>query len=184
MKKHLLVLRCEDCRHRYKRLVEVDDELGETIDDVPNPPCPKCTKAKTVERRDAFETAMPPLAHDGIEGVIAEQRAPGIGGAAVVKQIDQAANIVMADYGLTDLKDNIRQGETMAPRLPPAQQKAADNFFGPPKGTPNKRQQAQMKNIMRRAIGGAYKASALDVKAVLPDARVALRRVGSEPVQH
>lgn len=179
MKKFQLVLKCKPCQHRYKRVVVIDDD--ESIDDIPNPPCPKC--AKKAKRTDAAQQATPPIPHDGMNGIIEQQRAPGIGGATIVKHIDQAAKIVMEDHHLSDLKDNVREGDTMAPSLPPAQQKLADNFFGPrPNQTNNKRQQAQMQRLMRRAVGGAYRASALDVKAVLPDNRVALRRVGIEPI--
>lgn len=61
----------------------------------------------------------------------ASNRAPGIIGTNVhVKAIDETAKIVMEDYGHTDMRDDVRPGETMAPKLPPAQQAAADNYFG------------------------------------------------------
>jgi len=74
----------------------------------------------------------------------------------------------------------------MAPRLPPAQQKLADNFFAPQTmaATAGKRQKANMARIMRGAINGSFRSTALDVKSVLPDNRVALRRVGIEPVKN
>lgn len=182
MSKYQLVLRCRACKHRYKRVLELLED--ERIEDMPNPPCPKCAKKK-IERADAYETATPAIAHAGIEEVLAAQAAPGIVGAQVVKAIDQTAKIVMEDYHLTNLKDNVREGDTMAPRLAFPQQKAADEFFGPKAPTPtqNKRAQAQMKRIMARAINGSYRASALDVKAVLPDERVKLRRVGFEEIK-
>ena len=31
---------------------------------------------------------------------------------------------------MTDLKDNVRQGESVAPKLAPEQQRQADNYFG------------------------------------------------------
>ena len=46
------------------------------------------------------------------------------------KAVDTTANIVMEDYKLTDLKDNVRAGETMAPKLAPVLQEKADNMFG------------------------------------------------------
>jgi hypothetical protein len=181
MPKYQLVLRCKSCTHRYKRIVVIDDD--EAIEDYPDPPCPKC--AKRSERRDAYETATPAIPHDGMDGIIASQRAPGINGASpIVKAIDQTADIVMKDYALSDLKDSVRQGEVMAPQLPPAQQKLADNFFGgtKPSASQNQRQQAKMARMLRRAVNGGYRAGALDVKSVLPDQRVALRRIGTEPI--
>lgn len=179
MSKFQLVLKCKVCKHRYKRIVTLDAD--ERIEDVPDPPCPKC--AKPAHRTDAYQTASPPLAHDGIEGIVASGRAPGIvGHNNAVRAIDQTAEIVMRDYGLTNLKDTVREGDIMAPRLPPEQQKKVDNFFGAKPAPNNKRQQAMMQRMMRKAIGGSYRASALDLKSVLPDARVALRRSGVEPV--
>lgn len=57
-------------------------------------------------------------------------RAPGIGGNIMVKAMDATANMVMADYSMTDLA-SARQGESMAPKLPPEQQRRADAFFDP-----------------------------------------------------
>lgn len=182
MSKFQLVLRCKACRYKYKRVVEVAG--AEYVDQLPNPPCPKCAK-KRVTRTDAYETATPAIAHNGLEDVLEYQSAPGINGAQIVKAIDQTAEIVMQDYHLSNLKDNVREGEIMAPRLPPQQQKAADQFFRTPVKTPsqNKRAQAQMHRIMSRAINGAYRDTALNVKSVLPDARVKLRKVGVEEIK-
>ena len=48
-----------------------------------------------------------------------------------IKAVDETANIVMEDYKIGDLPDRgLRTGDTMAPKLPPAQQAKADNFFG------------------------------------------------------
>ena len=111
-------------------------------------------------------------------------RAPGIIGAkTIVKAVDLAAKIAMEDYHLTDLKDNIREGESMVPRIAPKLQQAADTMFGggpAAKTASNRQQQAFMSKMMRRAVGGAYAASAADVKSILPDNRVAMRRYRTE----
>ena len=108
-------------------------------------------------------------------------RAPGIVGANnSVKAVDMAAQIAMEDYGLTDLKDNVRPGESMAPPLAPVQQQKADSFFSGGKAGTSKRQQMQTQRLFRRAIGGAFRSAALDVKSVLPDNRVALRKIRTE----
>jgi hypothetical protein len=119
-------------------------------------------------------------------GVIEAASPPGIVGAPQVKAIDTAARIVMEDHHLTDLKDNVREGDIMAPSLPPAQQKQADQFWGgPAKSAPtmaDRKRQAQMRRIMQGAIAGKYRNAALDVKAVLPDSRVAMRSVAKVPI--
>lgn len=59
-------------------------------------------------------------------------KAPGIGGNVLVKAMDYTANAVMSDFGMTDLA-SARQGESMAPKLPPDQQRRADAMFNPAK---------------------------------------------------
>lgn len=181
MNKYQLILRCKNWRcdhHRkpYKRTVYVP--VGESIDDQPNPPCPKCSKKP--RREESEEQAQPPLPHTGLN--LELQTAPAqVGKNNTVKAIDMAADIAMQDYGLTNLKDNVRQGDIMAPALPPAQQKLADNFFSPASNPAfNTRRQKQMQMLGQRAIKGAFRSTALDVKAVLPDNRVGLRRTGTE----
>lgn len=97
-----------------------------------------------------------------------EQRPPGhIGENIQVKAIDATAEIVMEDHHMTDLKDNIRVGETMAPPLPNGQQKLADNFFGgnamAAAGIPSR----QAALLGRRAIAGAFRSTAINPAHVL-----------------
>lgn len=46
------------------------------------------------------------------------------------KCIDKTADIVMADYGMSDLKSNVRVGESMAPKLAGGAQSVADQMMG------------------------------------------------------
>jgi hypothetical protein len=94
--------------------------------------------------------------------IIAEQRAPAHIGANVgVKAVDETARIVMEDHKMTDLKDNIRAGEAMAPKLPGPMQAAADNYFSanPLKDRGVNARQAEL--LKRRAIGGAFRGMAV-----------------------
>ena len=50
------------------------------------------------------------------------------------KAVDITADIVMQDYKLGDLKDNVRMGESMAPKLPGLQQSMADQMMSGGKG--------------------------------------------------
>lgn len=185
MSRYKLILRCNNFKHgphKYSKTVDVNEDDGETLDDVPNPPCPLC--AKIIRKRETEPMGTAPIAITPIEQWIGEGRAPAqIGKSNTVKAIDLAADIAMKDYGLSDLKDNVRQGESMAPALPPAQQRLADNFFNPA-GNPafGNRRARQMQMLGKKAIAGAFRSTALDVKAVLPDNRVALRRYGTEAV--
>jgi hypothetical protein len=100
-------LRCDDCGHRYRRTVT---DLAE-----PDPPCPKCATA-----------AKAPIGMD-----VAAGRAPAVGGNPTVKAMDFTMEAVALDYGFTDLQTDGREGATMAPKLPPAQQAQADAMFNP-----------------------------------------------------
>jgi hypothetical protein len=178
MSRYKLTLRCNNFRHgpyKYTKTVDVDEDAGETLSNIPNPPCPLCNKL--VKKRDEEVMATAPIPIPPMEEWLPTGQGPAhIGANNQVKAIDIAADIAMKDYGLTDLKDNIRQGDTMAPALPPQQQKMADNFFTPQTNPAfaGKRKK-QMELLGKRAIAGAFRTTALDVKSVLPDARVALR---------
>lgn len=116
-KKFRLRLRCLRCGHEYrtKPLVAVPKL---------DPPCPRqeCVVEREVERRL--------VERERIDRMIEERRAPAQGGRSpVVGVIDRVAEQVMRDYKLTDLNDNMRTGDIAAPKLPPAQQRAADGFF-------------------------------------------------------
>lgn len=101
-----ITLRCTDCGHKFKRMVATVD-----ADD---PPCPRCAK----QRQN--------IGLDVAAGV-----APSIGGNLSVKAMDFTMETVAAEYGMTDLSTDAREGAAMAPKLPPAQQAAADAMFNP-----------------------------------------------------
>jgi hypothetical protein len=124
--------------------------------------CPRkaCKEAifREAVQKEAFNLAK----------MLDEQRPPGhIGDKLVVKAIDATAEIVMEDHHLTDLKDNIRQGETMAPPLPDGKQALADNFFSgnalARAGIPSR----QAALLGRRAIAGAFRSTAINPAHVL-----------------
>lgn len=184
MNKYQLVLRCKNwrCDHSrrpFKTIVYAENEAE--LKHVPDPPCPKCEKKlKRTESELKPQAAIPitPL-----EQWVQDKQAPGIiGRNNTVKAIDMAAQIAMEDYKLTDLKDNVRQGDVMAPRLPVPLQKAADNFFNPAANTSlDKKRRAQLQRMGQKAIAGGYRHNAVDVKSVLPDSRVALRSLNHKP---
>ncbi len=114
-----VTLRCTSCGTRYKRTMTAPDE--ETLAALPDPPCPTCNK-KAKRRKFDF----------------ASGKAPATGGALSVRAVDETARIVMEDHGMTDLRSDVREGESAAPKLPPAQQAMADNFFKRGQGAPSR----------------------------------------------
>jgi hypothetical protein len=131
-----------------------------------DPPCPdKACEAK-------FELRQMRQEMQNLKAMLAEGRAPAqIGDKAVVKAVDYTAETVMQDFGMTDLKDNIRPGETMAPKLAAPLQKAADNFFNPAAvGKQRGMNAKQVELLGRRAMSGAFRNMAVSPGAVLPKA--------------
>ncbi|HEY4355941.1 MAG TPA: hypothetical protein VGN16_09355 [Acidobacteriaceae bacterium] len=187
MTKYKLTLRCNYFRHgphKYNKTVDVDEDGGERLENIPNPPCPLCKRI--IKKRDEDMLSSAPIAITPMEEWIEDGKAPGIiGRSNLVKAIDYTAEVTMKDFGLTDLRD-ARQGETMAPRLPGNQQKMADAFFNPGAnpalGQNNRKRAAMVHRLGQKAIQGAYRSQALDVKSVLPDNRVALRKTSTEIV--
>ena len=145
---------CHRCETEFSR-------IGTTIPKS-DPPCPKkrCREAvfREAVQKEAFNLAK----------MLDEQHPPGhIGENIQVKAIDATAEIVMEDHHLTNLKDNIRVGETMAPPLPDGKQALADNFFGgnamAAAGIPSR----QAALLGRRAIAGAFRSTAINPAHVL-----------------
>jgi hypothetical protein len=167
--------RCRRCGHKYHRdspLVSLDA-----------PPCPRkvCRLERELEAQKADMARLMKMFEDGTGPA-------HIGMNVGVKAVDETARIVMEDYHLTDLKDNIREGETMAPKLPLHQQQAADNFFNPSAAARKQggvRVQQRMQNLGLMAMKGALGRPAFDPgvvaqKAGIPLGTPALRMVRSE----
>ena len=112
MNRFQVVIRCTACRHKYRRTMTAADESA--LADMPDPPCPKCSAPAPVAR--------------GMD--VSAGKAPAVGGSLAVRAVDTTAEIVMQDYGMTDLRSDVREGESAAPKLPPKLQEAADNMFG------------------------------------------------------
>lgn len=139
---------CHRCDKEYSWVAKVV-----TSDDRPCPrkACKAAALREQIDKEVANRTKM-----------LEEQRPPGHIGANIgVRAVDETARIVMEDHQMTDLKDNIRPGESMAPKLPGAQQTAADNFFSanPLRDRGVGSRQAEM--LKRRAIGGAFRGMAV-----------------------
>lgn len=105
--------RCVQCGHRWMYRTKHPDR--------PDPPCPNLDCGVQGE----------PIGMD-----LTLNKAPAAVGMNIgVKAIDETAKIVMEDYGMTNLRSDVRETESAAPPLPPVLQRQADNYFGGgPKG--------------------------------------------------
>ena len=171
--KYRITCKCLRCGNTYKKTVSrLTDE---------NPPCPKkaCKEAIIRDERIKMER--------NLRAMIEAERGPAhLGTNIQVKAIDTTAEIVQKDYGLTNLKDNIREGESMAPSLPPKMQQAADNYFkGPVMSADQKsRRSKQLELLGRRALGGAFRGMAVNPGAIIPApaGTKTLRKIGDEKI--
>ena len=157
--KYKIKYQCELCGHEYSRTFKAIP--------IKDPPCP----SKACAAKQEIEALKRQMAN--LQKMIEDQHAPSqIGNKVVVKAVDETAKIVMEDYKMTDLKDNIRHGESVAPKLPGQQQALADNYFGGgglrAAGISSKQADA----LGRRAIAGAFRSTSLNPGAIqLPDVR-------------
>jgi len=77
-----------------------------------------------------FDRSEPPPPCPGCEALQARQVPAGFAiTGSKSKAVDITQNIVEKDYGLTDMRDNLREGDIAAPRLPTHLQPAVDKFF-------------------------------------------------------
>ena len=139
-------LGCPTCGHRYERVLKSLD--------APNPPCPRC---KTAERTRGLD--------------FSSNRAPAaIGGNVQIKAIDETARITMDMYKMTDLRSDVRPGETAAPKIAPVLQERADGFFGGGKG----RNKLPINPAMLKAaaLRGAFTRGATDIVGAVHKAKV------------
>ena len=87
------------------------------------------------------------------------------------KAMDMTADIAMKDYGMTDLKSDMRSGASMAPSLPPAQQARADAFFSGGKGRGRGMLPPNAAMMGKAAMKGAYARPAIDPIAAVHKAQ-------------
>jgi len=170
--KYKIKYQCELCNHEYSRTYKAVP--------IKDPPCP--SKACLAKQ----ELASLKKQVENLQRMVEEGQGPGqIGNKVVVKAVDETARIVMEDYKMTDLKDNIRHGEAVAPKLPGQQQSLADNYFGGGAMQAAGINKKQADLLGRRAISGAFRSAALNPSSIqLPDVRngqSALRMMRTEP---
>ncbi len=171
-KRYRITYECARCGTTYFR----------TLKAVPkkDPPCPNRACIKIDEMEDLRKQVA------NLQAMLESGKAPGvIGDKAVVQAIDKTAEITMREYNLTDLKDNIREGETVMPKLPAEQQKQADSYFSG--GSHVGMNQRQMQALQSQAVNGAFRNLAVDPMIVAPKGggrgKSPLVHVGTESIR-
>lgn len=126
MPKYLSSYRCTDCKHTYERVTHYLPKK--------NPACPECKQAVRIKNKGVVSENSPAFDNGGLQGIIDFGQAPSVGGSVGVKAVDATAELVMKDYGMTDLNmgSHTKPGDTCAPKLAPHLQSQADGMFGKP----------------------------------------------------
>ncbi len=135
--------RCKACGNRFGVKRFTADQSKVKI--------PKCPRRSCGGRAKA--SYVPDIGFDAAEG-----KAPSIGGSLVARGFDTAMQMTMEDHGLTNINDTMRPGEVSAPKLAPALQAKADNFWGGQKKQPEKgmlRGKVDMSGLYGAAATGA-----------------------------
>lgn len=140
-------------------------------------PCPKkkCVEAAIREQVEKEQANFQRIVDTGVP--------PGhIGDKPLVRAVDETAKIVMEDHKMTDLRDNLRPGDAMAPKLPGQMQNMADNFFSKNPLADRGLGSRQAEMLKRRAIAGAFRGMAINPSQVVPGStgQSPLRQVRTE----
>ena len=151
--------RCSDCQHEFERVTERDPRKGGRA-----PSCPECKKNKhpTIKSisKSNIEYTQEKLDKNQQE-ITESKKFPAMGQSIRTKAIDATAEIVMKDYGMTDVNigTNLREGDNCAPKLRPDLEQKVDSVFKP---QPNKVMGMQHSSNINRALmqqinSGAFK---------------------------
>lgn len=136
--------RCSDCKHSFDKVRKFAVDKYPHGTDLPfpmkDPDCPQCKKVKRVDFKnsvtdDTHKHINPANPEASFIGGSAENpvRVPSMGKSNFTKAMDATAEIVMKDYALTNLQDNLRAGDSMAPKLTPELERKVDEVFKPQK---------------------------------------------------
>lgn len=147
------IYRCTDCKYQFEKITKSLPRK--------EPSCPKCKQAQRVNFRSAVSDTTHNLNPESVaQEMMAAQRAPAMGQSNRSKAIDATAEIVMQDYGMTDINmgSNLREGDNCVPKLRPELEQKVDKVFAP---QPSNVMGAQAANLNRALLGqinaGHYK---------------------------
>lgn len=177
-RRYLITCFCERCQTEYSWITEKFTNR--------NKPCPSAACVEFRAERAAAKASR------NFAKIVEEQRAPGVIGSTVARAVDTTAEIVMQDHKMTDLRDNIREGDIVAPSLRPELQRQTDGFFngqalneavggGRLPGGMSRRLQI----MGQRALRGGYRTMAADPGAIQKrqPGEAPLRYVGKEQLK-
>lgn len=102
--------KCSECKSQFEKITKNFPKK--------DPNCPKCRRNNRVNSKSCVSDKTHNLDADSrVQEMIDSKRPPSMGKSNFTKAMDATAEIVMKDYNMTDLQDNLRAGDSMAPKL-------------------------------------------------------------------
>lgn len=149
--------KCSDCSHMFEKMTEKDPRKGGR-----KPSCPECKKGKhsaikSISKSNVIHTQE--KMDKNVQEIIETKRFPAMGKSNFTKAMDTTAEIVMKDYNLTDLQDNLRAGDSMAPKLRPELERKVDEVFKPQKPIMGQQGAASLNKALTSQINSGRYAS-------------------------
>lgn len=145
-----MTFKCGQCGNVFRRV--------SSNPDLKKSPCPECRKAERITRfvrsNDGPVSQEDLLERDWDQQPYVRPPKSAEASTHTIRAIDETAKIVMEDHHMGDLKDSVRVGESMAPRLAPHLQQRADAMFS---GGNVKRMIPNAAKIARTAMAGGYR---------------------------
>jgi rubredoxin len=165
-----VLYRCSDCKSSFDktRKFPVSKYPHGTALPYPlkDPECPQCKSVKKVDFKnsvtdDTHKHINPANPEASFVGGSAENpvRVPSLGKSNFTKAMDATAEIVMKDYALTNLQDNLRAGDSMAPKLAPELERKVDEVFKPQKPMMGQKGASNLNNALTANINAGRYAS-------------------------
>jgi hypothetical protein len=117
---------CSTCEYKFS-VVSEQNPKGKC------PSCPKCKEnsAKKGQNKTSGRLKTKKQLEETSKDMIASKKVAYLGGkSAAHKAHDATMNMVMEDYGLTDINDRPQEGENCVPKLPHHLEQQVNNGFG------------------------------------------------------
>lgn len=118
--------RCSDCKSTFEKITKNFPKK--------EPNCPTCKRNNKVDSKSCVSDKTHNIDSESrVQQMNESHQAPSMGKSNFTKAMDATAEIVMKDYALTNLQDNLRAGDSMAPKLRPELEQQVDSVFKPQK---------------------------------------------------
>ena len=154
---------CSDCGFKFEKLTEHDPRKKGR-----KPSCPECRKGKYSTMKSITksnkEYTQEELSKNEKE-ITESRKFPATGNSNYTKAWDATQEMVAQDYQMSDLNTNLREGDSMAPKLRQDLEKKVDGVFKQQKPIMGENTARSMNASLMRQINSGQFRGAMDVVA-------------------